>query len=95
MMTSILIGATAIDCEVRLPRQPPSRLISDYASKGNVVGMSQVPVAHPQVPLMPDISKGWTAHQAVYKNLRVCILEEPENRFSGSRSEYESYTEVQ
>ena len=94
MTTSVSRVATVVDCEmVTATSTAYSRLVPIYDSKGNAIGMNQVPVVPSAVPLVQDIPKGKAAHHATYKKLGALKMEEPEDRSSDSRSDYESEPE--
>ena len=65
------------------PRQLPI-----YNSKGNIVGMHQVPAT-------PNIPRRKTGHQTIHRNLGASVLEDQDKRSSGSGSNYESEPEGQ
>ena len=55
MTTSVSTGVTVIDCGMgTAPQTASGRLVLIYGSKGNVLGMSQVPYTPMPVQVMPD-----------------------------------------
>ena len=92
---SVSMRVTVVDCEMgNATRTASLRLIPVYNVKGNIVGMSQVPVTSLLAPVMPDMSRGKAAQQAMCKNLGASIIEELEERSSDSSSKYDSDSEV-
>ena len=84
-----------IDCKTGTASQTESpRPVHIYDSKGNIIGMIQVPVTSLLAPVVPDIPRGKAAHQAICKNLGSSILKEPEDRYLESGSKYESNHEA-
>ena len=95
MATFVSVGVTTIDCKMGAATRTASpRLVTVYDTKGNIVGMIQVPVA-PPAPVMPDIPRGEAAWQAVHEKLGASIIREPEERSADSGSKYDSHPEVQ
>ena len=57
--------------------------------------MNQVPVIRHSVPVIPDIPKGKSTQPAFHGSMGDSFVEDPGTRSSGSKSHYESESDVQ
>ena len=89
--TSVSMGETVINFEMDTAIQTAlPRLVLIFDKKGNISGMSWVPVIPPLAPVMSNIPRDKAAHWAICKSLGASMLEEPEDRSPCIGNEYES-----